>query len=652
MTIRKDNSSNASSSIDLYIFFGPPGAGKTSQALLLRDRLNFAYVSWGAIWKQIVVGEGKYKKLKKLKIVQDIIKNPAIPFPPNFIKNIIKQEIQTILKDKPVAIILDGYPIRLQEAKELLSLVQECTLNIKALVKFNISFETIKQRISSRLYCPICYKPYNDQIRPHKSGICDIDGARLRKRSDDISEITKLRYDLYLKESLPAIDCLSSYSQMVCDVNAAQDDNIVFSELIQKLFLSFGTQYHIYKRYSSTQIETSFGKFKLIGYQSSVDYSYHVALVKGSVKNKTHVLTRIHSSCLTGDVFFSKQCDCGQQLKESFQLIAQRGSGIIIYLLQEGRGINILNKIKTYKLQRKGYDTFNANQRIGLPPDLRHYQVVKDILDDLKVKSIDILTNNPDKINQLQSYGVIIEKRVPLIAESNKFDLNYLTVKQKKFHHILSSWNTNKESIEKEELEIKFLFNEQEINTVRLKLSSILDSQYYGRKYEKTIMFDTPNKLLAKEDARLRVRIISPAEDNKIDTDIVKIELSYKKRINTSKSIKQEKEIVSVFETKVEDFIAILNKMNYHAISSYERFRETYGYKDTKITIDEFPFGYILEIEGKESSINNICKVLKLQKHKSYPLSCDDIYYDLCQKKKIKPKDDILFSDINMPHIS
>jgi GTP cyclohydrolase II len=639
---------------NLYVFFGPPGAGKSTQAIFLEKRLGFFYVSWGRIWREIKSGIGDYSHYRKEKFVQLIIKDPTGCFPAGFIKNIIKKEIKKIIRENPSQdrnIVLDGFPRRIQEAKELLGIIKECKLCLKAIIRFNASLDTVRKRIGNRLYCPKCHKFYNEFIQPQKRGICDIDRNKLIKRPDDVLETNQERYNQYIEESLNAFNFLIPKSDAFFDVNADQDSNMLFAEIMGKIFGHFRKQFQLFKRISRAEIETSFGKFIILGYQNSIDYSYHLALIKGKVSGKRNVLTRIHSSCVTGDIFFSKKCDCGEQLKKSFEIINQRGSGIIIYLFQEGRGINILNKIKAYKLQSFGLNTFEANEQLNFPSDLRTYEIVKDILYDLKVKSIDILTNNPDKLYQLQNYGIIIENRVPLIINPNKFDASYLETKRRESKHIIPKIKTQKKlksGQNNHELEIKFLFNEKQTKLLKEKILAIPDTFYRGKNYEKTTMFDTPDGLLAKEDARLRIRQISREKDS----DDQKIEFSYKRRIKATGGIKKEEEIESEFQTDILNLTAILKRMNYAPISSYERFRETYWHGNSlKITLDEFPFGYILEIEGEKKEIQMFCKWLNLKQSQSYALSCDDAYVDLCKKAHIVPKDHILFSDKDMPQI-
>jgi 3,4-dihydroxy 2-butanone 4-phosphate synthase/GTP cyclohydrolase II len=191
------------------------------------------------------------------------------------------------------------------------------------------------------------------------------------------------------------------------------------------------------ERVVSTTLPTTFGDFVAVGYRSLVDNKHHVALVKGDVDGKQDVLVRVHSECLTGDVFHSLRCDCGEQLESALGMIEREGRGVLLYLSQEGRGIGLLNKLRAYKLQEEGLDTVDANLRLGLPADLRDYGIGAQILGDLGLTSIRILTNNPKKISGLAGYGLSVTDQVPIQHLPNPHNEAYLRAKRDKLGHTL-----------------------------------------------------------------------------------------------------------------------------------------------------------------------------------------------------------------------
>jgi len=190
------------------------------------------------------------------------------------------------------------------------------------------------------------------------------------------------------------------------------------------------------EKIAETDLPTPFGEFRLHAYESSTDNFQHLALVKGNV-SKGDVFVRVHSQCLTGDVFHSLRCDCGDQLEKTMKFIQNKGKGVILYLSQEGRGIGILNKIKAYQLQDKGLDTVEANERLGFQADLRDYGIGAQILADLGLKKINLLTNNPRKVIGLEGYGLQIVKRVPLEVEPKSGNKRYLSTKKRRLGHKL-----------------------------------------------------------------------------------------------------------------------------------------------------------------------------------------------------------------------
>ncbi|MCH2175543.1 MAG: GTP cyclohydrolase II [Lentisphaeria bacterium] len=177
--------------------------------------------------------------------------------------------------------------------------------------------------------------------------------------------------------------------------------------------------------------------FEIHGYISDIDGKEHVALVLGEVTDKEDVLIRIHSECLTGDVFGSGRCDCGEQLDQAMRQVVKAGAGVIVYLRQEGRGIGLINKIRAYSLQDQGYDTLDANLKLGFPADSRSYALAADILKDLGIKSVQLMTNNLDKVKGLEEEGIPVSKRVPIVIEPQKHNAHYLETKRNRFGHIL-----------------------------------------------------------------------------------------------------------------------------------------------------------------------------------------------------------------------
>jgi 3,4-dihydroxy 2-butanone 4-phosphate synthase/GTP cyclohydrolase II len=217
----------------------------------------------------------------------------------------------------------------------------------------------------------------------------------------------------------------------------AQRHGLTFITVAQLVAYRLRTE-RLVHRVAEARVPTEYGEFTIIGYRNDVDGAEHVALVHGAVDGEANVLVRMHSKCLTGDVFGSQRCDCGPQLRAAMQKITEEGRGVIVYLDQEGRGIGLLNKLRAYELQDSGADTVQANQKLGFAPDLRNYGIGAQILRDLGLSTIRVMTNNPRKLVGIDGYGLEIVERVPLTVPPHPENQSYLDVKRDKLGHLLS----------------------------------------------------------------------------------------------------------------------------------------------------------------------------------------------------------------------
>jgi len=218
----------------------------------------------------------------------------------------------------------------------------------------------------------------------------------------------------------------------------AQEHGIAFITVAQLVAHRLKTE-RLVHRIAEARLPTEHGSWRIVGYRNDVDVHEHVALVFGDLGDGENVLVRMHSKCLTGDVFHSLRCDCGWQLDTAMQMIAAEGRGVVVYLDQEGRGIGLLNKLKAYELQDRGADTVEANEQLGFKPDLRNYGIGAQILLDLGLKSIRPITNNPRKLVGLEGYGLHVDDRVPIVQPEHSESAGYMRTKRDKLGHLLAS---------------------------------------------------------------------------------------------------------------------------------------------------------------------------------------------------------------------
>lgn len=411
--------------------FGPPGSGKTMHADSLSKSLHLEHLSWGTIQRD------QQKRALYSKLFNRIDSNDTDDKSRSiFISKIIKLELENINSDKNV--ILDGFPRRIEEARELLKIAKANNLEIKAIIRINPSLETAFKRFNERFACSKCNALYDNELNPPvKVGICDSDNNKLHRLKISRIEIEK-DFLSYLSESIDAVSYLKPYSDTCFDVSGDDEAILVHSNILMKLKNHLKDNIRLFDRMSSSKLETTFGDFKMISYLSRIDYSHHLAVIKGEVENCCNVLVRVHSSCITGDIFGSQKCDCGDQLHTALKLIEKEGKGVLIYLFQEGRGINIVNKLMAYELQTQGLDTVEANEKLGFPSEMRKYEAAKDILSDLKIKSINLITNNPDKINKLTDLGIAVQQTTRLEIKPGRHNYRYLNTKREKMGHNLT----------------------------------------------------------------------------------------------------------------------------------------------------------------------------------------------------------------------
>lgn len=415
-------------SVSLVVIFGPQGSGKSLVASFLTERLRCEHLSWGALYRS---AEFRQKHGEAFKIIDD--ESVTIGRRSRLISKLMADSISSIAANSDVKkIVLEGFPRRIEEARALLRIVRQQGHGIEAVVRINPSFESVRRRLTVRRVCGQCGQYYLDD----KLKTCPKDGGELFQPGMSEGEARE-ELVIYSREIAGVVDHLSPVAEAFFDVGGDEDEDMMGYRVLTKLRDKVKSFTGTYMRQSSAVLETEFGKFLLVTFQSRVDYSCHLALVKGRVRNCDSVLVRVHSSCMTGDIFRSKKCDCGEQLAEALGRIQRAGRGVLVYLFQEGRGINIINKMRTYRFQAMGEDTQIANWHLHLPDDLREYSAARDVLRSLQVKSIVLLTNNRDKIQKMAELGVVIADVENIEVDPNPANERYLKAKKLRMGHRL-----------------------------------------------------------------------------------------------------------------------------------------------------------------------------------------------------------------------
>ena len=640
----KDTNTN-----NLIIIFGSPGCGKSTQSLLLEEKLGYKHISWGEITQNIINSRFGTEDDKRI-VLNDVHNNSY--YPEKYIKKNIAKIISEELKAGRNNFVVEGFPKRFQESKDCVEMIKELNLNLQCVINIACTEKTILERIKNAKYCEQCGKFYNDTIRPKNEGICDFDSGSLIKRVNNDPKTVRLEIDEYLHDITPAIELLSGISEYSFSINGDQDELLVFSDIVTKLKSNTKDIFSLFKNVGHALLPSQYGYFTMYVYQNIINYESHVVLTCGDISNKVSIPVRIHSSCITGDIFHSEKCDCGSQLDQAMSYIQKNGLGMIVYLFQEGRGINIINKVKAYDLQEKGFDTISANEFLGIPVEMRSYIMVKDILKDFNIKSIRLITNNPDKVSKILDLGVNVEDTIELESDHFAFNQEYLKIKVDKMMHsesLLTDKSVPYRNLYGAYLEVekKYLVTKLEAELIEKKcLEMSLPLESY--QYEKNQNFDRDG-VFEKDDARLRLR----TKVSDFNSHFKEFEFTYKKRLSIENDIKKETELSYSFESKQssENLLSIFKITGLIERDSYERRRKMFSNKDVQFTIDEFPFGYIVEIEGDEDKVLEYEKLLDMGDLVQYGKSCDDLYAELCKKKNIEPKHHILFGDKDMPKL-
>lgn len=365
----------------LILLVGPPSSGKAKLSQELSKVLNADVVAWKSVVKKAGENTAEIPNAKSKKLSDALLAE--------------------ILLSKKGLIIVTGFGLHEREAVIISDWVADRSIELSAVARINCSLSSILE------------------LNP------GVDSEQLKDN-----------YYLWRENATAVDNKLSSLATSIFEL----DGDSAIHEMTTDFLIGYGSKIKpskLYYRAASSNLKTDYGTFRIMAYQSKIDFTYHLALVKGTVTSGKGIITRVHSSCITGDIFHSRHCDCGQQLELAMRVIEMHDNGVILYLFQEGRGINIINKIKAYDLQAAGLDTVDANLALGLPSEMRQYDIVREILDDLGVLSIRLLTNNPDKSKKLRKLGISVESVIAHEIPYNETNEGYLKTKKNKMNHDL-----------------------------------------------------------------------------------------------------------------------------------------------------------------------------------------------------------------------
>lgn len=409
---------------------GPPASGKSTQGRLLSSRAGFEYISWGGISRLLKKGNTALgSRLRECD--RECQPHPAREISEHLINHFI---MPAELAGK--SWIIDGFPRSLAEFEAFEDLLRTQLLSLSHVVILSLNEETSLSRARGRRICPECDATFSEE---DDLDVCPRDGADLQTRSDD--SLIRERLEFYCEDTLPLICYLTTTQPRAAKtIEAESDTHTVFRSISDHLGIDKLGQNSWRGSWSdlvaSAKLPTEYGMLQVLAFEHRLSKDTHLALVSGNPLGGYRIPVRIHSSCITGDIFQSKKCECGSQLDLALKYICEKDSGVLIYLFQEGRGIGIVNKLRAYRLQELGADTVEANRALLLPDDARTYEVAVDIIRFSGALSIELLTNNPSKVANLLTLGVNVVSAIPLKAEYGWECTNYMQTKREKMGHV------------------------------------------------------------------------------------------------------------------------------------------------------------------------------------------------------------------------